>query len=210
MSNKPTQTCWLIASILAIAFLAAGCTSVRAVDLQSDDPEARAQIERLSGVATAPGRESGPCSGSCSGSNRRLEFELGEWSEGACGFAYVLALSQMREHRLGPFGRADLHPRHNPFDRQGRFAPQPGGAGQLAGVAVRSLRSKVQSPKLGWEPGLLPALAQRRERFLVAGLRTAAFHLPLELQTPRCGVLPIDEKFDVVGFAHGACLRFPN
>ena len=49
--------------------------------------------------------------------------------EGACGFALVLALSQMREHGLGPFGRADLHPRRNPLDRQGRFAPQPGGDG---------------------------------------------------------------------------------
>jgi hypothetical protein len=46
MSNKPTQTCWLIAATLAIAFLAAGCASVRTADLQSDDPEARAQIER--------------------------------------------------------------------------------------------------------------------------------------------------------------------
>jgi len=68
--------------------------------------------------------------GSCrpgKGSNRRLEFELGAWFEGSCGFAFVLALSQMREHGLGPFGRADLHPRRNPLDRQGRFAPQPGG-----------------------------------------------------------------------------------
>ena len=45
------------------------------------------------------------------GSNRRLEFELGAWFEGSCGFALVLALSQMMEHGLGPFGRADLHPR---------------------------------------------------------------------------------------------------
>jgi hypothetical protein len=56
-----------------------------------------------------------------------LEFELGAWFEGACGSALVLALSQMMEHGLGPFGRADLHPRRNPLDRQGRFAPQPGG-----------------------------------------------------------------------------------
>jgi hypothetical protein len=61
-----------------------------------------------------------------SGSNRRLEFELGAWFECACGFALVLALSQMREHGLGPFGRADLHPCRNPIDRQRRFAPQPG------------------------------------------------------------------------------------
>jgi hypothetical protein len=41
------------------------------------------------------------------GSNRRLEFELGTWFEGSCGFALALALSQMREHGLGPFGRAE-------------------------------------------------------------------------------------------------------
>jgi hypothetical protein len=63
------------------------------------------------------------------GSNRRLEFELGAWFEGSCGFALVLALSQMMEHGLGPFGRADLHPRRNPLDQQGRFAPQPGSDG---------------------------------------------------------------------------------
>ena len=46
MSNRTTVTCWLIVSALATGFLAAGCASVRTVDLQSDDPEARAQIER--------------------------------------------------------------------------------------------------------------------------------------------------------------------
>ena len=40
-----------------------------------------------------------------------MEFELGAWLEGFCGFGSVLALSQMREHGLGPFGRADLNPR---------------------------------------------------------------------------------------------------
>ena len=77
------------------------------------------------------------------GLNRRLEFEPGAWFEGSCGLTLVLALSQMREHGLGPFGRADLHPRRNPLDRQGRFAPQPDSDGQLAGVAAQSLRSKV-------------------------------------------------------------------
>ena len=96
------------------------------------------------------------CSGNCAsiivkGSNRRLEFELGAWLEGACGFALVLALSQMREHGLGPFGRADLHPRPNPLDRQGRFAPQPGNDGRLAGVAA---------PSSG-QLGLLPAPARK-------------------------------------------------
>ncbi|MCX6922374.1 MAG: hypothetical protein NT154_04035 [Verrucomicrobia bacterium] len=57
------------------------------------------------------------------GFSRRLEFEMEAWFEGACGFALVLALSQMTEHGLGPFGYADLHPRRSPFDRQGRFAP---------------------------------------------------------------------------------------
>src|ERR1039458_1665994 len=56
----------------------------------------------------------------------RLEFELGAGFEGFCGFALVLALSQMMEHGLGSFGCAHLHPRRNPLDRQGRFAPQPG------------------------------------------------------------------------------------
>ena len=37
------------------------------------------------------------------------------------------APDQMMEHGLGPVGRADRHPRRNPLDRQGRFAPQPGG-----------------------------------------------------------------------------------
>ena len=46
MSNKTTLACWLIISTLAIAFLAAGCASVRTVDVQADDPEARAQIGR--------------------------------------------------------------------------------------------------------------------------------------------------------------------
>ena len=63
------------------------------------------------------------------GSNRRLEFELCASFGGAGWFALVLALSQMREHGLGPFGRADLHPRRNPLGRQGRFAPQPGSDG---------------------------------------------------------------------------------
>jgi hypothetical protein len=33
--------------------------------------------------------------GKCFGSTHRLEFELGAWFEGACGFALVLALSQI-------------------------------------------------------------------------------------------------------------------
>jgi hypothetical protein len=45
-------------------------------------------------------------SGWNAGSNRRLEFELGAWFEGACGFALASALSQTREHGPGPFGRA--------------------------------------------------------------------------------------------------------
>src|SRR5664279_2925697 len=36
----------------------------------------------------------------------------------------------------------------------------------------------------------VPAPPQRLERFLVDGLQPAPFHLPLELLTPRCGVLP--------------------
>ena len=46
MSNRTTLTCWQIVSTLAIAFLAAGCASVRTADSQADNPEVRAQIER--------------------------------------------------------------------------------------------------------------------------------------------------------------------
>jgi len=55
------------------------------------------------------------------------------------------------EHGLGPFGRADLHPRRKPLDRPGRFAPQPGSDGRLPGSQseVEGLESKVQGPKLG-------------------------------------------------------------
>ena len=83
------------------------------------------------------------------GENLKLKLELGAGFEGSCGFALVLAPSQMREHGLGLFGRADLRLRRNPLDRKGRFAPQPGSAGQLPRAAVQSLRFKVQSPKLG-------------------------------------------------------------
>src|ERR1035437_4026927 len=60
-----------------------------------------------------PSRPGSPGFGSRTGQNRRLEFELGAGFEGACRFALVLALSQMREHGLGPFGRADLHLKRN-------------------------------------------------------------------------------------------------
>ena len=46
MSNRTTLTCWVVVSTLAIVFLAAGCASVRTLDLQADDPAARTQIER--------------------------------------------------------------------------------------------------------------------------------------------------------------------
>jgi hypothetical protein len=110
--------------------------------------------------------------------NRRLEFELGAGFEGACGFALVLALSQMREHGLGFFGRADLHPRRNPLDRQGRFAPQPGSAGPLAGDAApasgplellptparKLLRDDAGGPLLGGLPVEFPGVAVVFER----------------------------------------------
>ena len=46
MSNGTTLSCGLFVAALAGAFLAAGCASVRPVDAQASDPEARAQIER--------------------------------------------------------------------------------------------------------------------------------------------------------------------
>ena len=53
--------------------------------------------------------------------NRRVKFELGAGFEGFCGFALILALSQMVEHGLGPFGRAVRHPRRNPRKKESRL-----------------------------------------------------------------------------------------
>ena len=52
------------------------------------------------------------------------------WAHGSRALAVLRwswLLSQMMGHRSGPDGRTGLHPRHNPLERQGRFAPQPGG-----------------------------------------------------------------------------------
>src|ERR1035441_7111766 len=100
----------------------------------------------------------------------------------------------MRERGLSPFGRADLHPRSNPLDRQGRFAPQPGSDGQLAGAAT---------PASG-PLGLLPGSPPRLGRFLVDGLQAAPFRLPIELLTPHCGVLPNGVLAQQAVHAHGA------
>ena len=56
------------------------------------------------------------------------------------------------EHGLGPFGRANLHPRRNLLDRQRRFASQPGSAGQLAGVAVPASGLPCRWPPAGAFP----------------------------------------------------------
>ena len=74
--------------------------------------------------------------GSGNGSNRRLEFELCASFGGAGRFALVVAMGQLMEHGLRAFGRTNVHPRRNPLDRQGRFAPQPGSDGQLAEIAT--------------------------------------------------------------------------
>jgi hypothetical protein len=50
--------------------------------------------------------------------------------------ASALALGQLMEHGLRAFGRANVHPRRNPLDRQDRFVSQPGGDGQLAAVGA--------------------------------------------------------------------------
>ena len=149
----------------------------------------------------------------------------------------------MREHGLGPFGRADLHPRRNPLDRQGRLAPQPGSDGQLAGVAApasgqlgllpaparKLLRDDAVGPLLGGLPVEFPGVVLAKltlpqlqhllfellaaqvpapppwlGRFLVDGLQPAPFHLPLELLTPRCGVLPNGVLAQQAVHAHGA------
>ena len=56
-----------------------------------------------------------------------MEFELGAWFEGACGFALVLALSPMKEHALGTQSKV-----------------------QGPKSKVQGPKSKVQGPKLGW------------------------------------------------------------
>jgi hypothetical protein len=50
--------------------------------------------------------------------NRRLEFQLGVWFVGPRGFVSVLFTARALEHGLSRFGRANLHPRRNPLDRQ--------------------------------------------------------------------------------------------
>src|ERR1019366_7948484 len=98
------------------------------------------------------------------GSNRRLEFQLGAWFEGCCGLALVLALSQMMEHGLGPFGRADLDPRRKP----------------------RSPKSKVQSPRS--KVGVGPELENPRVKALGSFNRhcSALWHSPRRM--PDAGV----------------------
>src|ERR1039457_177730 len=52
------------------------------------------------------------------------------WAHGSRALAVLRwswLLSQMMGHRSGPDGRTGLHPCHNPLERQGHFAPQPGG-----------------------------------------------------------------------------------
>ncbi len=44
-------------------------------------------------------------------SYRRLEFELRAWFVGPHGFRMVVSIWQLKEHGLGTFSRADLHPR---------------------------------------------------------------------------------------------------
>jgi hypothetical protein len=62
---------------------------------------------------------------------------------------------------------------------------------------VVSLRSRAALASL---PGSL----RRRVAFLVDGLQPAPFHLPLELLTPRCGVLPNAVLAQQAVDAHGA------
>jgi hypothetical protein len=54
----------------------------------------------------------------------------------------------MMEHALGPFGRADQHPRLNPLDRQGHFALRPASDGSKdeGGTMNEESRSPVPRP----------------------------------------------------------------
>ena len=71
--------------------------------------------------------------------------------------------------RIGPFVRANLHPRRNPLERQGCFAPQPGSDGQLGGGAA-----PASSPL-----GLRPAPARQLLRDDTVGpLKTGKWDFP--------------------------------
>ena len=72
-------------------------------------------------------------------SNRSLEFKLGTGFVGARGFGLVGSTARPMEHGLSPFGRANLHPRRNPLDRQSGFVPEPDSDAQQ----VRSHRIEV-------------------------------------------------------------------
>jgi hypothetical protein len=69
-------------------------------------------------------------------SNRRLEFQLCTGFVGPRGFGLVGSTARPMERGLSPFGRADLHPRRNPLDRQYGLVPEPDSDGQLAQVVA--------------------------------------------------------------------------
>jgi hypothetical protein len=78
------------------------------------------------------------------GSNRRLEFELGTGFEGACGFALVLALSQMRTGPRSPKSKVQ--------------SPKSGSVGQPAldwnsswAHGSRALPAAIASVINGWQ-----------------------------------------------------------
>src|ERR1019366_9824174 len=99
----------------------------------------------------------------------------------------------MIEHGFSPFGRANLHPRRNPLDRQGGFPPQPDSDSHLARVAAPAscqigLRPAPARKLLGEDAVglLLGGLAMQFSRVVLAELPVHPIkHLLPELLAPQ-------------------------
>ena len=100
------------------------------------------------------------------GSDRRLEFELCAWFAGVGRFSLAVAMGQLMEHGFRAFGRANVHPRRNPLDRQSRFAPQPGSDGQLA--AFPACPTDCQPPVPRQAPNQIPIPTSPQDESTVA------------------------------------------
>src|ERR1017187_9296102 len=75
-------------------------------------------VGRLAGPANAAARRHRKSLSNC-----RLELQLCAWFIGPRGLVLVLSTARAMEHRLSPFGGADLHPRRNRHNRS-RSSPE--------------------------------------------------------------------------------------
>ena len=90
------------------------------------------------------------------------------------------------EHGLSPFGRADMHPRRNPLDRQSGFVPEPHSDGQLAWVAAQASGQIGLGPasaaKLLGEDAVSPLLGGLAVEFARVALPEFPVHPLLQVQ----------------------------